>query len=36
MFSRGHSYKEKVRRGGIFLFKRNVISIKDDTRRERG
>jgi hypothetical protein len=35
MFSRGHNYKEKVRRGGIFLFKRNVISIRDNARRER-
>jgi hypothetical protein len=35
MFSRGHSYKEKVGRGGIFLFKRNVISVRDDARRKR-
>jgi hypothetical protein len=35
MFSRGHSYKEKVRRGGIFFFKRNVISVRNNTRRER-
>jgi hypothetical protein len=36
MFSRGHSYKGKVRREGTFFFKKNVISVRDDARRERG
>jgi hypothetical protein len=36
MFSRRHSYKGQVREEGTSLFRRNVISVRDNARKERG